>query len=88
MCGAILGGIQAIGLRYGRVDRSASRQAALEHAAALVTRFREHFGTVACRDLVQGFSEMASPSRKQHCGRIVTLVSEWVEGTLRDGARP
>jgi len=88
MCGAILGGIQAIGLRYGRADLSVSRQAAVEHAAALVTRFRDRFGTVTCRELVQGFREISSAERRHRCAQIVALVSEWVEEALRDGARP
>lgn len=50
-CGAILAGVQAIGLRYGRVDPADSRQPAVGRAADLVSTFRRHFGSVMCADL-------------------------------------
>lgn len=84
MCGAVLAGIQAIGLRYGRVDRSVSRQPAIDRAAALVDGFRAHFSTLACGALVRPFPDMASRARKEHCARIVAFVADWLEAGLDD----
>lgn len=81
-CGAILGGAQAIGLRYGRVDRAVSRQPAVDHAADLVSAFRQSFGSVMCADLVRGFGDMADPARKAQCARMVGFVAERVAGAL------
>jgi C_GCAxxG_C_C family probable redox protein len=86
MCGAVLGAVQAIGLRWGRVDRSVCRQPAIERAAALVGAFHTHFATLACADLVRPFPDMASRARKQHCARIVAFVADWLQTGLDGGA--
>jgi C_GCAxxG_C_C family probable redox protein len=87
LCGAVLAGVQAIGLRYGRVDLAVSRQPAMERAAALIGAFRTHFSTVACGDLVRPFPDMAGRARKEHCARIVAFVADWL-GVGLDGPLP
>ena len=85
-CGAVLAGVQALGLRYGRVDRAVGREPAMERAGDLVRAFRERFSAVSCRELLERFPDMAHPSRKEHCARLVGFVSGWLVSTL-DGTR-
>lgn len=85
-CGAVPGGVQAIGLRYGRVDRAVRREPAIERAGDLVSAFRERFGSASCRELVERFPDMAHPARKEHCARLVGFVAGWLANTL-DGSR-
>ena len=82
MCGAVIAGIQALGLRYGRVDRTVDRQPALEHSAGLVAAFKARFGSVSCGGLIRGFPDVTSRARKAHCAGIVAFVAEWVERAL------
>jgi hypothetical protein len=83
MCGAVLAGIQALGLRYGRTDRTVDRQPALQHTAWLVSAFKGRFGTVSCGELLSGFPDLASGARKEHCAGIVAFVAERVEAALK-----
>ncbi len=82
MCGAVIAAIQALGLRYGRVDRTVDRQPALERSAGLITAFKERFGTVSCGELIRDFSDVASRDRKAHCAGIVAFAADWVERAL------
>lgn len=83
ICGAVVSGIQAIGLRHGRADKSVDRKPAMELSGRLVEDFRERFGTVSCRELVKGFSDFNSLERKEHCARFVRDVAAWLELTLK-----
>jgi len=82
MCGAVIAGMQALGLRYGRIDRDVDRQPALTQSARLVNDFKERFGTVACGELLGVFPDLASRARKEHCASIVAFVAERVAAAL------
>ena len=82
MCGAVIAGIQALGLRYGRIDRAVDRQPVLEHSARLVADFKTRFGTVSCGALLSAFPDLASRARKEHCAAVVAFVAERVEAAL------
>lgn len=88
MCGALLAGVQAIGLRWGRVDPSVSRERAVERAADLVHRFQTTFDTLACDDLIRRFPDVASRARKEHCARIVAFVGDWLGAALGPRREP
>jgi len=75
MCGAVISGIQAIGIRYGRADKSVERKAAMERSGRLVERFRKQFGTVTCRELVRDFADFNSGEREEHCSKFVSFVA-------------
>lgn len=51
VCGAVVGGTMAIGIRHGREQPSQPR----DHAYALAQEFRRHFedemGSISCREL-------------------------------------
>ena len=85
ICGALIAGIQAIGLKYGRVDKSVDRKAAMEPSGQLVAQFKERFGTVSCKELVTDFSDFNSPQRKEHCAQFVVSVAEWLSSFLPTG---
>lgn len=56
VCGALTGGILALGLKYGRgasQDRSATEQT-YQKTLALMTRFESQHGSCLCRVLLQG----------------------------------
>ena len=84
ICGAVVAGIQAIGLKYGRVDKSVDRRPAMEPSGRLVGEFQERFGTVSCLELVKNFSDFNSPERKQHCAQFVGSVADWLNSLLQD----
>ena len=89
ICGAVIAGIQAIGLKHGRVDKSVDRKAAMEPSGQLVADFKDRFGTVSCRELVKDFSNLTSPERKEHCAQFVVTVAEWLSFFLpRDEKKP
>ena len=50
ICGAISGGIMALGIQYGR-DESTKNNTPYWFAQELTKRFRDRFGTLVCREL-------------------------------------
>jgi C_GCAxxG_C_C family probable redox protein len=53
LCGALTGGVLAIGIRYGtNVPQSQTRRAAYAHAQEFYRRFQQRCGSVFCRDLL------------------------------------
>ncbi len=72
ICGAISGGVAAIGLVYGRPNPpDGDRERAYEVSRDFVCRFRTAFGTTICRELIgdllrEGTAE-AEERRKARC---------------------
>ncbi len=83
MCGAVISGIQAVGLKYGRVDKSVDRNTTMEQSGKLMDGFQERFGSVCCHELVKDFPDFNSRERKEHCSRFVAFVAEWLEPVLK-----
>lgn len=60
MCGALLAGVMAIGMVYGRDDLSDSPpfsiayQECLERSERFVDEFKKEFGSLSCRDVQKG----------------------------------
>ncbi len=53
VCGAVSGGVAALGLIYGRPNPPAgSRERAYETSRDFIAQFRTAFGSTVCRDLV------------------------------------
>ena len=74
LCGALSGGLMAIGLVYGRdtlepIDTSKAFADSMERCAQLCDRFKEEFGGLNCRDvqkLLFGRSwDMRNPEEKE-----------------------
>ncbi len=82
ICGAVVAGIQAIGLKHGRVDKSMDRKPAMELSGRLIAEFKNRFGTVSCHELTKNFSDFNSPERKEHCAKFVVSVADWLSSSL------
>lgn len=55
-CGALTGGVLAIGLLCGRISPEQDREAAYQISAAYRERFMAHFGATICQTLRDNFS--------------------------------
>jgi len=72
LCGAVTGGVMALGLE-GRCDRS----------GALVAAFRKDFQTTCCRGLSKDY-QWLSREHLANCRRLTTATAAMVEELLRD----
>ncbi len=54
ICGALAGALIAVGLRHGRREGEGdeAKERSYERAAYVVGAFRERFGTILCRELI------------------------------------
>lgn len=55
MCGALSGGVMAIGLRYGRsrLEQKEEKERTYLYCAEWMRRFTGHFGSGRCRDILK-----------------------------------
>jgi len=54
LCGALTGGVMAIGLKYGTNEPNMQkREKALHLSSELFSKFKEEWGSVCCRDLIR-----------------------------------
>jgi C_GCAxxG_C_C family probable redox protein len=51
ICGAITGGVMALGLKLGRENVATKERASYKFASELLTRFEKRYGHINCRDL-------------------------------------
>jgi len=87
LCGAISGGIMALGLKYGRVEPGAEMPAnSFLRSAGLHDYIKDEYGSTCCRVITAKFEDFASPKRVEHCIRITGEVAAWVmEKFIEDG---
>jgi C_GCAxxG_C_C family probable redox protein len=88
VCGAITGGVAAIGLAHGRQNPpEGNRERAYEISRDFVGRFRAAFGTTVCGDLVGDLTRQATPEadkeRKARCARFTLSAVKACIDTLR-----
>lgn len=76
-CGALTGGIMALGLKYGRTEPGADNAAALAKAKELHDWFHKEFGSTCCKVLIRRFT-FGSPEHMKQCIRITGTVTEQV----------
>ena len=86
VCGALTGGVLALGLAMGRMDPkdTAARDQIYTHARELYQRFEREFGTVLCFNLTQ--CDLATPEGQQKfkdLGLHKNLCSKFVQGMVR-----
>jgi C_GCAxxG_C_C family probable redox protein len=89
VCGAISGGIMAIGLKFGRgeVDSMDKQETTYMKVRQLIDKFESEFGSVCCRDLLSGCNlltdngqkEFREKGLKERCCNYVRRVSEITE---------
>jgi C_GCAxxG_C_C family probable redox protein len=97
MCGALTGGILAIGFKFGRgngQDRTATERT-YEKAQALLREFERQHGSTTCRVLVDGCNFNTSGDKKKfkeqdllhkRCVGCVKTVCETLAGLLKEDA--
>lgn len=79
-CGALVGGIMALGLFFGRTEpKDAKVQKAMELAKELHDTFKERHRSTCCRVLTKGM-ELGSP---EHMAQCVSFTGEVAGETAR-----
>ncbi len=71
-CGALTGGVMALGLKYGRSTPGAATPGMFEAAKELHDRFKARRQCVCCRALIRKF-EFGSP---EHIKQCITITGE------------
>ena len=85
LCGAISGGVMALGIVYGRCHGKTMNEDMFKHAANLHNRIKEIYKSTCCRVMTKNF-EFQSPERKAHCVKITGEVAAYVaEKLIEDG---
>jgi C_GCAxxG_C_C family probable redox protein len=93
-CGAITGGVAALGLAHGRrTPPAGDRLWTYEVSRDFVSRFRTAFGETVCNDLVGDLLRQATPEaeqlRKARCMQLTLAAIRMALETLeRHGDRP
>ena len=94
MCGAVTGGILAIGLKYGMVDPDSSddKDRTYELVSQLVDKITSNHGTVNCNELMG--VDIGTPEGQQEakdnglsdkvCSKLVEEVARTVEMILKE----
>ena len=82
-CGALTGGLMAMGLARGRSDPSQPAGPGATAGRLLHDRFFAQFQTVSCRELTDGF-EWDKPERRQACQAYVRFAAETAASILND----
>jgi len=78
VCGAISGGVMALGMKYGRTEPGAPMPDSFPAAADLHDYIVSEYGATCCRVITSSFPEFGSPERKAHCVKITGQVAAWV----------
>jgi len=87
-CGALLGGIILIGLKYGRSKKEESPEKAIKLAAKLYEEFKKEFGSVRCQELLKEFIEkdaLESEERKNFCANhFISFIAKKLIRILKE----
>ncbi len=78
LCGAVSGGVMALGLAYGRSKPGGEMPKSFPNNAALHDFIIDKYGSTCCRVLTKDFEEFASQARAEHCISITGEVAAWV----------
>ncbi len=81
ICGAVSGGIMALGMVYGRTYGEKMNDKMLPLSKALHDYIKEDYNATCCRILTKDFSAN-SPEKKNHCITITGKVAAWVANKL------
>lgn len=85
LCGAVSGGVMALGMVYGRKHGEEMNEKMFPMAADLHDHIKDLYKSTCCRVMTRNF-EFASPERKNHCVKITGEVAAYVaEKLLEDG---
>lgn len=76
-CGALTGGVMALGLKFGRKGPREENPGMFAAAKKLHDDFKEKFGSTCCRALIKDF-EFGSPKHLEHCIKVTGAATEMV----------
>lgn len=79
VCGALAGGVMALGLKFGRTEAGAETPGMFEASKELHERFKKRRKSVCCRVLIREF-EFGSP---EHVDQCVAITGEVAEDVVR-----
>ncbi len=74
VCGALSGGVMALGLKYGRTEPGAATPGMFEAAQELHNHFKARRHSVCCRVLIKDL-EFGSPAHLEQCIAITGEVA-------------
>lgn len=94
ICGALAGGIIAVGYVLGRRDNSEDKTEAYQIAAELSDKFEEEFGATSCEEIsgIDWSSEESVKDYKERvhfetCHKVVEFVCEYLNDKLKERMR-
>jgi C_GCAxxG_C_C family probable redox protein len=82
-CGALIGGVLAIGVALGRTAPEEDRLKSYEAAGRLFQAFHARFGSTCCKALNR--SDFKTPEHRTRCGKYVSEATKSAIQILRDG---
>lgn len=82
-CGALTGGVMALGLAFGRTDPGDENAAILKLSGELHDWFKTTFGSTCCRILVKKV-EFGSVEHIKQCTHITGSVAEYVSNLIEN----
>ncbi|MBB6630034.1 C-GCAxxG-C-C family protein [Clostridium algidicarnis] len=83
VCGAVSGGVMALGMVYGREHGEAMQEKMFPMSADLHDHIKGIYKSTCCRVMTRNF-EFASPERKAHCIKITGEVAAYIAEKLYD----
>ena len=81
MCGALVGGVMAIGASKGRTRPDQDKLASYGAAGKLHVQFHDAFGSTCCKALNK--SDFKSPEHRVRCGRFVAETTSMAMKILK-----
>ena len=82
-CGALIGGVLAIGVALGRTLPEEDRLRSYEAAGKLYQAFQARFGSTCCKVLNR--SDFKTPEHRTRCGKYVDGATRLAIQILREG---
>lgn len=81
LCGAVSGGVMALGMVYGRCHGEGMHEDMFKHSADLHDKIKDIYKSTCCRVMTRNF-EFQSPERKAHCIKITGEVAAYIAEKL------
>lgn len=78
ICGALAGGVMAVGLLAGRAEPDDEWEPSYDAAAELRRRWVEDQDAQSCDEVVERIGGMHLPQRWAHCTVLVGTTARWV----------
>jgi len=82
ICGALAGGVLALGTELGRTSPAEDRMRSYNAAGKLYKLFEERLGSTCCADLNKG--DFKSPGHRVRCGAFVSEATRLTLQVLRE----